>query len=183
MLDLTHLTERAACFRPCGYVFTSENLTHLTEQTYFPKSPNKKVLKKSAVKVGQFGQFGQVDESPIFILGTSTSIRRQVVREKARLLEMGCSIETASGGRASSVSIRAENERKLLEARSARSLRLAGFERKYIAIRPTSIDSGTTRANDIETITDPLSEAKSPHSAHKTGEKPAVPTLVNFNEV
>ncbi len=76
-------------------VFTSENLTHLTEQTYFPKSPNKKVLKKSSVKVGLLGQFGQVDESHIFIPGTSAAIRRQVSREQARLLEIPRSIEKA----------------------------------------------------------------------------------------
>jgi hypothetical protein len=116
-------------------------------------------------------------------------VRWQALIEAVKLrawrqsLEHGCSIEKASGGRASSVSIRAENERKLLEARRPRSLRLAENVSEFIAIRRTSLDSARLVGSDIETITAPLSEAKSPHSAHKTGEKPAVPTLVNFNEV
>jgi hypothetical protein len=56
------------------------------------------------------------------------------LRARRQSLEHGCSIEKASGGRASSVSIRAENERKLLEARRPRSLRLAENVSEFIAL-------------------------------------------------
>jgi hypothetical protein len=37
----------------------TENLTDLTEQTYFHKSPYRESSIEGSVKVGQFGQFGQ----------------------------------------------------------------------------------------------------------------------------
>ncbi len=139
MRDLTHLTERVACFRPPSRVFSSENLTHLTQQTHFPKSPNRKVLKKSSVKVGLFGQFGQVDGLPTFIPGTTAPIRRQVLRELVRLSEMARSIENPRAQGCDHSQLRAENERKLLEARSARSLRLAGNGRDFMSIRSPNV--------------------------------------------
>lgn len=118
-----------------------------------------------------------------FMPGASAKVRAQVAREQARLLEMACSIEKASGTAGASVSIRAENERKLLEGQSARSLRPPSPASKFIAIAGTSPDSDPATAGDIETITGPLSQGKSVIARHTDCQFTNQQIAVNFRAI
>ena len=102
--------------------------------------------------------------------GVPPELRGQVLHEMARLSEMARSIENPKPAGPAKSHYQRENERKLLEVGSARSLRLAGNEREFIAIAPTSLNPATTRAADNETITAPSSRRKNRSSRSPLGE-------------
>jgi len=107
--------------------------------------------------------------------GVAAHLRAQVARQWARLSEMARSIENPRPAGPAKSHYHRDNERKLLEVRSARSLRLAGNVSEFIAIRKTLPHSARLGGGDIETIIGPLSEGKPDNPEHKTGPKSAAP--------
>ncbi len=107
--------------------------------------------------------------------GVAAHLRAQVAREQARLWSMARSIENPRPAGLAHSQIEGGQVRNLFESRSARSLRLAGNGREFIAIPKTLLDSARLGGREIETTTGPLSEGKPDNPEHKTGPKSAAP--------
>ncbi len=116
----------------------------------------------------------EAEAAPI-LPGLAPHLRAQVLREQARLSEMARSIEKTRPAGLAHSQIEGGQVRNLFESRSARSLRLAGNEREFIAIGRTTLDSARLGGREIETTTGPLSEEKPDNPEHKTGPKFAAP--------
>jgi hypothetical protein len=116
----------------------------------------------------------EAEAAPI-LPGVAPHLRAQVARQWARLLEIARSSGKPRPADPAKSHYHRDNERKLLEVRSARSLRLAGNGREFNAIPKTLLDSARLGGREIETTTGPLSEGKPDNPEHKTGPKSAAP--------
>lgn len=104
--------------------------------------------------------------------GVAAHLRRQVAREQARLLEMGCSIENPKPANSAIISVSGRKLGTLYFSGSATRAPTPPFEREFSRFRSTKLKSAPARAGNIATITRALSQGKSVTQSTVTAKNP-----------